>query len=231
MHPRPRRSQPPPGIAPCTELPVRQRWVLTSPAATAAAPPWRRRRHKPARRRLSCMHRGRHSGGPQCAARGCSEEQEHRRRAAGPYPAAGARPRRAARAAAILGTASEGSGAGSIATARQEGPAAPEALAPPRLGGGRLPVRVSPSQPRDRDRLWDSCASLRLYGTHISAVPREGPRFSRGGAVMGARRMLPPPPCPRGGAVRRCLRPLAAGAAVPAAARSHSAGRQERRKM
>lgn len=137
---------------------------------------------------------------------GAARSRSSGRRGAGPYPAAGARPRRAARAAAILGTASEGSGAGSIATARQEGPAAPEAPAPPWPGRGRLLVRVTPSRPRGRDGLWDGGASLRHRGNYISALPREGPRLSRGGAVTGARRALPPPPCLCGGAVRRCLR-------------------------
>lgn len=166
------------------------------------------------------------AAGPSARRGGAARSRSSTRRGAGPYPAAGARPRRAARAAAILGTASEGSGAGSIATARQEGPAAPEAHAPPRPGWGRLPVWVSPSRLRGRDRLRDSGASLGHRGNYISALPREGPSLCRGGAVMGARRALPPPPCPRGGTVRRCLRPLAAGAALLAAARSRTAGRQ-----
>lgn len=68
-------------------------------------------------------------------------EVQRRRRGRGweLYPAAGTRPPRAARAAAILESASRGSEAGSIATAREEGLAEPQALCAPwsdGCGGG-----------------------------------------------------------------------------------------------
>lgn len=224
MHPRPRRSQPPPGIAPCTEFPVRQRWVLTSPAAVAA-PPWRRRLHRPARRRLSCMHRGRHGGGPQCAARGRSEEQEQQEEESGSLPgcrsaAAQSRPRgrhlgnslrgqrrRQHRYGAPGGTG-RARGARSAVAGRGSAPGAgsPLSAAAAGSGSGRAvgPRRFPPTP-------W----KLRLHSSPREAafIPRRG---GDGGAAGAAAPSLPP--------WRSCL--VLPAAAVPAAARSRTAGRQ-----
>lgn len=127
-------------------------------------------------------------------------EVQRRRRGRGweLYPAAGTRPPRAARAAAILESASQGSEAGSIATAREEGLAEPQALSAPRpdgCGGGSAPRlgRALLSVPLP-PALWPEA------GGGSGALSSARPGGGGGGAARGSR---PGPGREGGGAGRR----------------------------
>lgn len=113
------------------------------------------------------------------------------------YPAAGTRPRRAARAAAILKTASQGSEAGSIATAGEEGPAETEALTRCAVAGRRAAVGRGLPQPAAPAEAGGggACPSGRRWGRgcEAAAVPSREAAAAAAGGVFPRR-----PPAGRG---------------------------------